>query len=497
MRNYDTERQHSKGKLHAIERIEALLDEGSFREVGTGITNIDTQLGLKGGTLPYDGVITGYGTIDGKRVCVYSQDFIVAGGTLGHNHGQKIASIINKAVEYRCPVIGINDSGGARIQEGVASLASYGDIFFANTAASGCVPQISIIAGPCAGGAVYSPGITDFIFMVNDIGNMFVTGPKVIKQVTNEVVTTEDLGGAKVHGSVSGVSHFTCPTEQDCFERVRRLLSYIPHSAGEKPEKLPEYVDQEALNVNFLVPKDPNRAYDVKAVIDAIFDEGTFFEVQEDFAKNIVVGFAKLSGISVGIIANQPTFKAGVLDCDSSDKAARFIRFCDCYDIPVVTLTDVPGFFPGSDQEKKGIIRHGAKLLYAYSEATTRKLTVIMRKAYGGAYIAMCSRHLGADYVYAWPTAQMAVMGGEGAIDILYGKQMKNMEAEEKATFVSEKLKEYNELYMNAEIGLANGYVDDILKPSETRRRLFDDLVMLAGKIDTVASYRKHGNIPL
>jgi len=497
MRIYETEKQHKKGKLHAIERINALLDEGTFHELNTGVTNIDTQLGLKGGTLPYDGVITGYGLIDGRRVCVYSQDFTVAGGTLGHNHGQKIASIINMAVEYRCPIIGINDSGGARIQEGVASLASYGDIFYANTMASGSVPQISIIAGPCAGGAVYSPGITDFIFMVEGIGNMFVTGPKVIKQVTNETVSTEDLGGARIHGSVSGVSHFTCTDEAECFGRVRKLLSYIPHYYGDKQLPPDEYIESEALNINFLVPKDPNKAYDVKKVIDAVFDDDTFFEVQADFAKNVVVGFAKLSGISVGIIANQPLCKAGVLDCDSSDKAARFIRFCDCYDIPLISFVDVPGFFPGSDQERKGIIRHGAKLLFAYSEATVPKLTVIMRKAYGGAYIAMCSKHLRADAVYTWPTAQMAVMGSDGAVDILYGKQMKDMSPEEKAAFAKEKRDEYTQLYMNPDLGLKNGYVDDTIMPRETRARLFDDLNMFMLKKAGEHPIKKHGNIPL
>jgi len=497
MREYNLQKQHDKGKLHAIERIEALLDKGSFREVEAGITNIDTDLDLRGGTLAYDGVLTGYGTIDGRRVCIYSQDATVAGGTLGHNHGQKIASIINKAVMYRCPVIGINDSGGARIQEGVVSLASYGDIFYANTLASGCVPQISIIAGSCAGGAVYSPGLTDFIFMVGGIGNMFVTGPKVIKQVTNEDVTAEDIGSAAIHGTVSGVSHFSCATEADCFRSVKRLLSYIPDCAGMPQRTGASFAERRHFPKEELVPADAKKAYDVRNVIDAVFDDGSFMEIAEGFARNIVTGFARLSGINVGIVANQPAFMAGVLDCDSSDKAARFVRFCDCYDIPIVTFVDVPGFFPGIEQERKGIIRHGAKLLYAYSEATTRKLTVILRKAYGGAYIAMCSRHLGADFVYAWPTAQIAVMGSEGAVDILYGRQMKKMEPAEKLIFAAEKNEEYTRLYMNADKAYANGYIDDILKPAETRRRLFEDLMAAEHKTAAAGAYKKHGNIPL
>ena len=462
---YNMEKQHKLGKLHALERICMLLDEDSFREIGSNITNLEDAFNIRKGQFPYDGVITGYGTIGGQKVVIYSEDFTVIGGTLGKQHGFKIANAIKLAIESRGPVIGINDSGGARIQEGVNALAGYGEIFYYNTMASGYIPQISIIAGNCAGGAVYSPGITDFIFVIDNISQMFVTGPKVIKSVTNEDITADALGGANVHAARSGVAHFQMPDEKVCFRRVRELNA--------------------------------NQAYDVHDVIDGIVDENSFLEVQEEFARNVVVGFGRIKGIAIGIIADQPKFMAGALDCDSSDKAARFIRYCDCFNLPIITLTDVPGFFPGKEQEYKGIIRHGAKLLYAYSEATTIKINVILRKAYGGAYIAMSSKHLRADFVYAWPTAEIAVMGADGAADILYGKQMKDMDPATKAAFRQEKIDEYNVKFMNPSIAAMHGYVDEIIKPEATRERIYGDIMILSDKRSLDSVKKKHGNIPL
>ena len=416
----------------------------------------------------------------------------------------EIANAIKMAIESRCPVIGINDSGGARIQEGVNALAGYGEIFYYNTMASGYIPQISIIAGNCAGGAVYSPGITDFIFVIDEISQMFVTGPKVIKSVTNEDITAKELGGANVHASKSGVAHFHMPNEKECFRRVKELISIIPpcyedgYLHTNRPA-LPKYNENVTFNKDLanIIPKESNHSYDIHDVINGIVDTDSFIEVQEEFARNVVVGFGRIKGVVIGIIADQPKFMAGVLDCDSSDKAARFIRYCDAFNIPILTLTDVPGFLPGKDQEYKGIIRHGAKLLYAYSEATTIKINVILRKAYGGAYIAMSSKHLRADFVYAWPTAEIAVMGADGAADILYGKQMKNMNPAEKAAFRSEKIDEYNEKFMNPSIASMHGYVDEIIKPEATRERVYADILMLADKRSIDVIHKKHGNIPL
>ena len=444
------------------------------------------------------------GTIGGQKVVIYSEDFTVIGGTLGKQHGFKIANAIKMAIESRCPVIGINDSGGARIQEGVNALAGYGEIFYYNTMASGYIPQISIIAGNCAGGAVYSPGITDFIFVIDEISQMFVTGPKVIKSVTNEDITAKELGGANVHASKSGVAHFHMPNEKECFRRVKELISIIPpcyedgYLHTNRPA-LPKYNENVTFNKDLanIIPKESNHSYDIHDVINGIVDTDSFIEVQEEFARNVVVGFGRIKGVVIGIIAAQPKFMAGVLDCDSSDKAARFIRYCDAFNIPILTLTDVPGFLPGKDQEYKGIIRHGAKLLYAYSEATTIKINVILRKAYGGAYIAMSSKHLRADFVYAWPTAEIAVMGADGAADILYGKQMKNMNPAEKAAFRSEKIDEYNEKFMNPSIASMHGYVDEIIKPEATRERVYADILMLADKRSIDVIHKKHGNIPL
>lgn len=502
---YNMEKQHKLGKLHALERICNLLDPDSFRELGSNITNLEDAFNIKKGQFPYDGVITGYGTIGGQKVFIYSEDFTVIGGTLGKQHGFKIANTIKMAIENRCPVIGINDSGGARIQEGVNALAGYGEIFYYNTMASGYIPQISIIAGNCAGGAVYSPGITDFIFVIDDISQMFVTGPKVIKSVTNEDITASALGGADVHARTSGVAHFHMPSEKECFKKVQQLIDILPpcyedgHIHKKPDTALASYTENVEFNEDLenIIPEKSNQSYDIHSVIDGIVDPGSFVEIQEEFAKNVVVGFGRLKGLTVGIVSNQPNFMAGVLDCDSSDKAARFIRYCDSYNIPIITLTDVPGFLPGKDQEYKGIIRHGAKLLYAYSEATTIKINVILRKAYGGAYIAMSSKHLRSDFVYAWPTAEIAVMGADGAADILYGKQMKSMDPATKAAFRQEKIDEYNEKFMNPSVASMHGYVDEIIKPSATRERLYSDIMILSEKRSLDGVHKKHGNIPL
>lgn len=495
---YKLQKQHDKGKLHAIERIHLILDKGTFKEVGSNITNHNAALGLKPNSLPYDGVITGYGQINDQRVYIYSQDFTVMGGTLGNEHGKKIAHIIEMAIRSKCPVIGINDSGGARIQEGVNSLAGYGDIFYMNTLASGFIPQISIIAGPCAGGAVYSPGITDFIFTIDNVSNMFVTGPKVIKSVTNETVTADELGSARVHSTTSGVAHFRYESEETCFTAVRNLINTIPQYYGDKRTfRQEKYTAKNQKSLASILPERMNQSYDMRNIIKEMFDENSFIEVQSEFAQNLVVGFAKLSNVTVGVVGNQPNYVAGVLDCDASDKGARFIRFCDCYNIPIISLVDVPGFMPGVNQEMKGIIRHGAKLLYAYSEATTAKLTVVLRKAYGGAYIAMCSKHLHADYVYAWPTAEIAVMGAEGAVEIIHSKELKMVQEGQVGQFISEKAEEYRKSCMNGEIAAQYGYVDEIINPEETRERLFNDLMMLRNKSEILNVRKKHGNIPL
>jgi len=435
-------------------------------------------------------------------VYAYAQDFTVIGGSLGEMQAAKICKVMDMATKMGAPIIGINDSGGARIQEGVNALAGYGEIFYYNTLASGYIPQISIIAGNCAGGAVYSPGITDFIFVIDNISQMYVTGPKVIKSVTNEDITAEELGGANVHAQRSGVAHFYCKNEQTCYKKVRKLLDTIPQYYGEPKKDMPDFAVYETnavfqYEMNNIIPAERNRAYNIKDVIKLLSDPNSFIEVMRDFAKNIVVGFAKIKGITVGYVANQPNYAAGALDCDASDKGARFIRYCDAYDIPIITLTDVPGFLPGSGQERKGIIRHGAKLLYAYSEATTTKLNVILRKAYGGAYIAMCSKHLRADFVYAWPNAEIAVMGAEGAVDILFAKEMKKLGADECARFRDEKIAEYNKDFMSARVASMQGYVDEVIKPEATRERLYADLLMLSGKKDIVSVEKKHGNIPL
>ena len=495
-KQYDIEKQHAKGKLHAIERIEHLVDKGSFNEIGSEITHDCKQFGMDKKPAPYDGVITGFGLISGKTVAVYSQDFTIIGGSLGKMHGEKIGNLIQNAIEIGCPVIGINDSGGARIQEGVQALAGYGKIFYHNTKASGYVPQISIIAGPCAGGAVYSPGLTDFIYVIDEISNMFVTGPKVVKQALFEDVTAEQLGGARMHATKSGVAHFRSESEIVCYHSVRELLQMVPHCAADETQPVQgHYIRKNQARVNRIIPDQAKTAYDIKSLIDLLTDRGTFIEVMAEFAPNMVVGFAKISGALIGLIANQPKVMGGVIDSDASDKTARFVRYCDAFNIPLVTLVDVPGFMPGLDQETKGIIRHGAKVLYAYSEASVPKITVIVRKAFGGAYIAMCSKHLGADQVFAWPNAQIAVMGAEGAVDVLYGREIKA--APDPNTARAEKIELYNTEFLNPHMAAKAGYVDEIIDPDETRQRIYETLRMLSKKRPTETVNKRHGNMSL
>lgn len=492
---YDLEKQHIKGKLHAIERIELLVDRGSFMEIESGVSHDCHDFGMETKQTPYDGVITGFGIIDGKQVGIYAQDFTVMGGSLGYAHGKKIARLIELCIESRCPCIGINDSGGARIQEGIKSLAGYGEIFYQNTKASGYIPQISIIAGPCAGGAVYSPGLTDFVFVIDKISHMFVTGPKVVKAVMQEDVTSEQLGGAAMHAKDSGVAHVYARDEKECFEKVKKLLRSIPHCSDEHCFTRDDQVKKRKCKLENVLPQSNAKAYNVKDIITKIFDENSFFEIQADFAKNSVVGFAKLVGIKVGIVANQPNFMGGALNCDASDKIARFVNYCDAFEIPLVTMVDVPGYLPGSAEEKKGIIRHGAKVLYAYSRATTPKITLLLRKAFGGAYIAMCSKHLGADFVFAWPSAEIAVMGAQAAVDVLYAKQMKVVAFKE--DWRNQKIQEYNEKFLSPNIAVKLGYVDDVIRPQDTRDKLFMFLWILRNKKAAETPYKRHGNMPL
>jgi len=490
------EAQHKKGKLTARERLDLLLDPGTFNELDMFVTHRSSDFGLDEQRIPGDGVVTGYGQIDGRLVYVFSQDFTVFGGSLSEAHAEKICKVMDLAMKNGAPVIGLNDSGGARIQEGVVSLGAYADIFLRNTLASGVVPQISAIMGPCAGGAVYSPAITDFIFMVEQSSYMFVTGPNVLKTVTHEDVTFEDLGGAMVHNSTSGVAHFACPGEPDCIRMIRTLMSYLPsNNLDDAPRITPldsPTRTEEALDT--IIPDNPNKPYDVKTVIAYIVDEGIFFEVQEHFAANIVVGFARLNGRSVGIVAQQPGALAGVLDINSSDKGARFVRFCDCFNIPIITFVDVPGFLPGVSQEHNGIIRHGAKLLYAYCEATVPKITVITRKAYGGAYDVMSSKHVRGDINYAWPTAEIAVMGAEGAVNILFKDEIERAKDPDQRR--RELIAEYIAKFANPYIAASRGYIDEIIEPRFTRTKLITALEMLKNKRDTNPP-KKHGNIPL
>jgi propionyl-CoA carboxylase beta chain len=488
--------QHAKGKLTARERIEILLDENSFVELDAFVTHRSSDFGLGEQKYLGDGVVTGYGKIDGRLVFVFSQDFTVFGGSLSETHAEKICKIMDLAVKNGAPVFGLNDSGGARIQEGVLSLGGYADIFLKNVLASGVVPQISAILGPCAGGAVYSPAMTDFILMVKDTSHMFVTGPNVVKTVTHEDVSFEDLGGAMIHNSTSGVAHFATENEEQCLLTARQLFSYMPSNNLEDPPWLstqdpPTRRDEE---LNTIVPAQPTKSYDMREVIQRVVDDGQFLEVQEHFAGNIIVGFARLGGRSVGIVAQNPAVLAGVLDINSADKGARFVRFCDCFNIPIVTLVDVPGFLPGVSQEHGGIIRHGAKLLYAYCEATVPKVTVITRKAYGGAYDVMSSKHVRGDINFAWPTAEIAVMGVDGAVNIIFKDQIeKSQDAEETRKRL---VAEYTEKFANPYVAAARGFIDDIIEPRDTRPRLISALEMLKNKREANPP-RKHGNIPL
>ncbi len=489
-------KHQAQGKMTARERIEALLDRGSFHEVDAFITHRETNFGLGSQHYLGDSVITGWGTINGRLIYVFSQDFTVFGGSVSEVHAAKICKIMDMAVKNGAPVIGINDSGGARIQEGVVSLGGYADIFLRNTLASGVVPQISAIMGPCAGGAVYSPALTDFIFMVKKSSYMFITGPDVVKTVTGEDKTFEELGGAMVHNEVSGVAHMAAESEEDCLFLIREMMSYLPSNNMEDPPFKASNDDplraEKALDS--IVPDNANKPYDIKEVIRLIMDNGEFFEIQEHFAANIVVGFARLGGFAVGIVANQPAVLAGVLDIDASEKAARFVRFCDCFNVPLIVFEDVPGFLPGVDQEHGGIIRKGAKLLYAFCEATVPKITVITRKAYGGAYCVMNSKHIRSDLNLAWPSAEIAVMGPDGAVDIIFRRELK--EADDPIAKKAELVNDYRTQFANPYVAAKRGYVDDVIAPHETRARLINGLNMLQSKRDTNPP-KKHGNIPL
>ncbi len=488
--------QHKKGKLTARERVTLLLDEGSFEEIGKFVTHRSTDFGLDKEQYLGDGVVTGYGTIDGRLVYVFAQDFTVFGGALSETHAEKICKIMDLAMQNGAPVIGLNDSGGARIQEGVLSLAGYADIFYRNTLASGVIPQISAVMGPCAGGAVYSPAITDFILMVENTSYMFVTGPNVVKTVTHEEVTSEELGGASTHSTKSGVTHFSCANELECIQYIKKLLSYVPQNCEDEAVRLPyeSTGDEARTGLNDLIPENPNQPYDMREVIEGIIDEGSFFEVHKNFAENIVVGFARLGGRSIGIVGNQPAVLAGVLDIHASTKAARFVRFCDSFNIPLLVLEDVPGFLPGTDQEWNGIITNGAKLLYAFCEATVPRVTVITRKAYGGAYDVMNSKHIGADMNYAWPTAEIAVMGAKGAAEIIFKREIAES-ANPEAT-LQEKVTEYTDKFANPYLAAQRGYIDEVIRPEQTRFKLMRAFAMLENKVAKLPK-KKHGNIPL
>ncbi len=487
------EKQKAMGKLTARERIIALLDEGTFNEYDIFAQHDNKDFGMGDKQLAGDGVIIGTGTVCGKPIAIFAQDFTVAGGSLGLMHARKITKIMDYALNMRMPLIGINDSGGARIQEGVNALAGYGEIFFRNTLSSGVIPQISVILGPCAGGAVYSPALTDFVFVVENISKMFITGPEVIKTVLGEEISQEELGGARVHAETTGNAHFFAKSEEECFEQIRNLIALLPASNNVKAEKVKPAAPDKKYDITKIVPVDPTIPYDVRDVIRAIVDESDFLEVMELFAANIVIGFGRVDGQTVGFVANQPLVLAGVLDCDSSDKASRFIRFCDCFNIPIITLEDLPGYLPGIDQEHAGVIRHGAKMLYSYSEATVPKITVILRKAYGGGYIAMGSRHLRSDFVFAWPTAEIAVMGPEGAANIIFKKEITES-ADPNATR-QEKIAEYKDKFANPYVAASKGYIDSVIVPGETRALIIHALQVSATK-SVGHPKKKHGLPP-
>jgi len=488
------EKQKATGKLTARERIIAVLDPKSFHEYDLFVQHAGKDFDMGKKYLPGDGVITGTGTILGHPVCIYAQDFTVAGGSLGYMHAKKITKIMDHAMKLKVPLIGINDSGGARIQEGVNSLAGYGEIFFRNTQASGVIPQISVILGPCAGGAVYSPALTDFVFVVDKISKMFITGPEVIKTVLGEEISMEALGGARTHAEITGNAHFYAESEQECFSQIKQLVSFIPWNNFKKADPFPpKKPNTRKFKIDDIVPLDPKEPYDVRDLIRAVADDSEFFEIMELFAANIVIGFARLEGHTVGFVANQPLVLAGVLDVDSSDKAARFIRYCDAFNIPLVTFVDLPGYLPGVEQEHAGVIRHGAKLLYAYSEATVPKITLIIRKAYGGGYIAMCSHHLRADFVFSWPSAEIAVMGPEGAANIIFRKEI--MEAKDPNKLREEKIAEYKEKFANPYVAAAYGYIDAVIEPNETRHFLTHALSISENK-SAETPKKKHGIPP-
>lgn len=487
--------QHKKGKLTARERIDLILDKGSFEEIGMLVTHRSNLFGLENMKFLGDGVVTGFGTINGRLVYIFSQDFTVLGGSLAEAHAEKICRVMDLAMQNGAPVIGLNDSGGARIQEGVVSLGGYADIFYRNTLASGVIPQISAILGPCAGGAVYSPALTDFVLMAEGSSYMFVTGPNVVKTVTHEEVSSEELGGAHTHASKSGVTHFSCPNELEVLEHIKKLLAYIPQNCEEEsPQTAFEASENKRPKLNSIIPENPNQPYDIREVIEEVVDTNSFFEVHKDFAENIVVGFAFLEGKSIGIVANQPAVLAGVLDIKASQKAARFVRFCDCFNIPLLVFEDVPGFLPGTDQEWNGIISNGAKLLFAFCEATVPRITVITRKAYGGAYDVMNSKHIGADMNYAWPSAEIAVMGAKGAAEIIFKKEIS--EAENPEAKLVEKEKKYAAMFANPYRAAARGYIDEVILPENTRSKLSKAFEMLKNKAVKLPK-KKHSNIPL
>ncbi len=486
-------KQVAMGKMTARERILTLLDEDSFHEYDLFVEHDARDFGMDGKVLAGDGVIIGTGNVYGSPVAIFAQDFTVAGGSLGLMHARKITKIMDYALTMRIPLIGINDSGGARIQEGVNSLAGYGEIFFRNTLASGVIPQISVILGPCAGGAVYSPALTDFVFVVENISKMFITGPEVIKTVLGEEISMEDLGGARVHSEITGNAHFFSTSETECFDQIKKLITFIPWNNKRKALRFEPKQPKPEFKINEIVPENPATPYDVRNVIRALVDDSDFLEVMELFAPNIVIGFGRLNGDTIGFVANQPLYLAGVLDCDSSDKAARFVRFCDSFNIPLVTLEDLPGYLPGADQEHAGVIRHGAKLLYAFSEATVPKINVILRKAYGGGYIAMNSRHLRADFVFAWPGAEIAVMGPEGAANIIFRKEI--MEAVDKEQMRKQKIKEYKDKFSNPYVAAAKGYIDSVIEPEETRHHLLHAIEVSINKVVNRPE-KKHGIPP-
>lgn len=490
------QKQHDKGKLTARERLHFLLDEGSFEELDAFVRHRSSDFGLDKQKYLGDGVVTGFGSIDGRLVYVFSQDFTVFGGSLSETHAQKICKVMDLAMQNGAPLIGLNDSGGARIQEGVASLGGYADIFYRNTRASGIIPQISAIMGPCAGGAVYSPAITDFLFMVQKTSYMFVTGPNVVKTVTHEDVTSEELGGAEAHAVKSGVTHFSSKNELECVEGIKKLLGYLPQNCEEDPPQLPYEPGQNETreNLNGIIPDNPNLPYDMRDVIQGTLDQDSFLEIQPDYAENIVTGLGRAGGRSLGIVANQPAYLAGVLDINASIKAGRFVRFCDAFNIPLLVFVDVPGFLPGTDQEWNGIIKNGAKLLYAFSESTVPRMTVITRKAYGGAYDVMNSKHIGADLNFAWPTAEIAVMGPKGAAEIIFRKEINN--AKNREAKLQEKINEYSEMFAHPYKAAEKGFIDKVIMPEETREKVIRGLDMLKNKVDNLPR-KKHGNIPL